>query len=293
MIDPTEDEYSDVDRLISEGLFGPPGRVITDDGRGIPSRFVLCDDGKGFQVAENKRIRVWRARGSERLMSVFPAQLLEGDFVIIEKSDRGELLDQSENRQEFEAALEATRAWRGPLQALLLSRSLEEVAFLMSGTGHISELTASMAALQNAGVSDLNSFNQGRGETSRAIRNLKSTISNWAEERVHGPGDEQHMLALVQVLLDEGRLHLDRAPEEATRQWFKDLEKLRAGQRAAGIHVRKEIDELLEDSLGELASLTDGQEVKLENGIVVSLHQLAMIGDQVSRVPESSLGKPI
>jgi hypothetical protein len=150
-----------------------------------------------------------------------------------------------------------------------------------------------MAALQNADISDLNSSVERAGESRRAIRNLKSTISNWAEERVHGPGDEQHMLALVQVLLDEGRLHLDHSPEEATRQWFNDLEKLRAGQRAAGINVRKEIDELLEDSLGELASLTDGQEVKLENGMVVALHQLAMIGGQVNRVPESSLGKPI
>lgn len=293
VLDSTEDVGSDVDKFISDSLFSPPGGTTMDAGRGIPSRFVLCQDGKGLHVAESERIRVWRSNRSDRLVPVFPAQLTEGDFVILEKGDRGELIDHTENQQAFVERLNATSAWRKPLQALLLSRSLEEVANLMSRTGHIPERTSGLEVVKNADKSDLESFIEGAGESRRASRNLQSTISNWAEERVYGPGDLQHMLALVQVLVNSGFLHLDSSPEDAARLWFRDLERLRVDRRAAGMHVRDEIDHLLEVSLGGLRSPVDGLEVKLGNGMVVSLHQLAMIGDQVSRVPESLLRKPI
>lgn len=267
VVDSSDDVGSDVDKFIAGRIFSFPGEAALGEGHGIPSRFVLCDDGKGFHVAEKERIRVWRPNGSDRLVPVFPVQLSEGDFVILEQGGRSELLELTDNRQEFEAGLDATRLWRKPLQALLLSRSFEEVANLMCRTGRIPERTAN--------------------------RNLQANLANWAEERVYGPGDLQHMLALIQVLVDSGLLQIDSSPEDSARQWFEDLEKLRAGRRAAGIHVRDEIDHLLEDSLGELAPLGDGLEVKLDNGMVVTLHQLAMIGDQVSRVPESLLRKPI
>jgi hypothetical protein len=141
--------------------------------------------------------------------------------------------------------------------------------------------------------SEPNSFVESEIKSDRAIRNLQSSIFNWAEGRVHGPGDAKLMLALVLVLVHSRLLHLDRSPEDAAGRWFRDLERLRAGRRVAGLHVRYEIDHLLEDRLGGLALAEDGLEVELDNGMVVSLHQLAMISNQVSRVSESSLWKLI
>jgi hypothetical protein len=293
VVDSTGDVDSDVDKLIADRLFAIPGEATLDDGRGIPSRFVLCDDGKGFYVAESKSVRVWRGSGTEGLLMVFPAQFTEGDFVILEKGDRSELLDRTVHHQELEAELDATKVWREPLQSLLLTRSLEEVAILMSDTRQIPERIARLEEFHEADGSEPNSVVEGEIESNRSSRNLQANISNWAEGRVHGPGDVQHMLALVQVLVDSGLLPLDSSPEDAAGRWFSDLEKLRAGRRAAGMHVRDEIDHLLEDSLRGLASVEDGLEVELDNGMVVSLHQLAMIGDQVIRVPESSLWKLI
>lgn len=292
VIDSTDDIDGDADKYISDALFSPPGGSAVDHGHGVPSRFVLCDDGKGFYVAENERIRVWRPNGSDRLIPLYPAQLLEGDFVILEKGDRNELLGQAGDRKEFEAGLNATRVWRQPLQILLLSRSLEDVATLMRETGHIPERTAAMEAFQNSDLSDIESLIEGAAESHRARRNLRSSIANWVDERVYGPGDMQHMLALVKVLVDSGVLKLDSSPEEAASGWFGDLEELRVDRRAAGMHVRDEIDHLLEGTLVGLASPEDGLEVELDNGMLVALHQLAMIGDKVSRVPESSLRKP-
>jgi hypothetical protein len=293
VVDSTDAVDGDVDKFISDGLFSPPCDASLDDGRGIPSRFVLCDGGKGFYVAEAERIRVWRQSESDILIPLYPAQLSEGDFVILEKGDRSEFLDQAGDQQEFEAGLDATSVWRTPLQELLLSRSLEKVANLMSETRHIPERTAGLTAFEKADKSDLDPFLEGLTESARASRNLQSTLRNWAEGRVYGPRDLQHMRALVQVLVDGGALNLDSSPEEAAERWFRELERLRAGRRAAGMHVRDEIDHLLEDTLGGSVSPTDGLEIELANGMVISLHQLAMIGDRVSRVPESSLRKLI
>lgn len=293
VIHATDEVGTDVDQMIADRLFSLHGEGSLDDRQGIPSRFVLCGNGKGFYVAEGDRIRVWQPNASERLVSVFPAQLSEGDFVILEERSRGALLDRSGNRQAFEAGLDATRVWRKPLQALLLSRSLEEVAELMIGTGRIPERTGGLEAIESPDRSDLNPMIDGAVQSSRARRNLQSTISNWVQGPVYGPGDAQHMLALVQVLFDSGHIEIDETPEEAARVWFGDLERLRAGRRAAGRHVRDEIDRLLENSLEGLASPADGLEITLNNDMVVSLHQLAMISDQVSRVPESFLRKPI
>ena len=293
VIHSTDEVGNDVDQMIADRLFGLHGEGSLDHRHGIPSRFVLCAIGKGFYVAEGNRIRVWRPNASDRLVAVLPAQLSEGDFVILEERSRSDLLDRSGNRQEFEAGLDATRVWRKPLQALLLSRSLEEVAELMIGTGRIPERTAGLEAFENLDRSDLNSLIDGAVGSSRARRNLQSTISNWVEGPVYGPGDAQHMLALVQVLFDSGHIQIDETPEEAARVWFGDLERLRAGRRAAGRHMKDEIDHLLENNLQRLASPSDGLEVALDNGMVISLHQLAMISDRVNRVPESFLRKPI
>jgi hypothetical protein len=142
VVDSTGNDDGDVDKRITDKLFTNPGEATLDDGRGILSRFVLCDDGKGFYVAESKSVRVWRGTGSGGLLMILPAQLTEGDFVIIEKGDRRALLSLTNNHQKFETALDATKVWREPLQSLLLTRSLEEVAILISETGQIPERIA-------------------------------------------------------------------------------------------------------------------------------------------------------
>ena len=293
VIDESGDDRDDRDEVIPDQFFSTAGGGDVDEGGGVPSRYVLCDDGKGFFVAEGRQIRVWRENGPESLVPLFPAQLLEGDFVILEKSDRSWLLDHSGQQADFEARLDSSGIWREPLRALLLTRSLDEVVELMAGTGHIPERAAGLNAENNVDAGVLESGLAAFVEFGRTHLNLKSIVNNWAEGSTYGPKDAPHMLALVEVLVEEGALKLDVQPEEVAREWFENLERLRAGRRSAGRDLTGEIDRMLEDSLEKFTLLADGQEVELGNGMIVSLRQLSMIGDHIRRVPESALGKPV
>ena len=125
------------------------------------------------------------------------------------------------------------------------------------------------------------------------VRNLQTNIGKWADGQVYGPGDVNHLWALVQILVESGNLEITNSPEHVARQWFHDLEKLRAGRRAAGMSLSGQIDRLLEKSLEAHSGVNDIRELLLDNGVRVSIHQLAMISDQVSSVRESLLNKPI
>jgi hypothetical protein len=291
--DVSDDIISDEEKLIPERLFGISSGADNGNSKGCLSRFLLSDDGTGFYVAENERVRVWRPRTLEKLAFVYPVQLFEGDFVILEKGQRQGLLDHSGSDLKFSAKLDASAVWRKPLRAMLLSRSLEEIAKLMNDTYYLLEHRTGLEpskAIEKLGEVPAS---EGVFESGNAARNLRTNISKWADGLVYGPGNLQHMLALVQVLADSEYLHVESSPEHAAKQWFKDLEKLRIGRRVAGMNLSDQIAHLLEDCLGGQTALRDGLELLLGNGMLISVHQLAMISDQVSTVPESFLRKPV
>lgn len=289
----SKDNINDEDQPIPAQIFGTSGGMVKGHSVGIPSRFLLCDDGSGFYVADSERIRVWRPDAPEKLAYVYPVQLLEGDFVILEEGQRRDLLDHSDSNSEFSAELDATGVWRKPLRAMLLSSSSEEIANRMMATGHLYERSTGVELVNAVELSGEVPIGKAEFDSGNAARNLKTNISKWAEGQVYGPGDLHHLLALVQVLVEGGYLQIESSHEYAARQWFKDLEKLRAGRRTAGMNLSDQIDRLLEDSLGAQAVPNDGLELLLDNGMLVSVHQLAMISDQVSTLPESLLRKTI
>lgn len=292
-VDLSKDKINEEDLPNPAQIFGAGGGTFKGYSNGCPARFLICDDGLGFYVAENERVRVWLPDAAEKLSFVYPLQLLEGDFIILEKGQRQNLLDHSDINTNFSAEVDATGVWREPLRAMLLSRSPEEVANHMMSTGHIyksstwlelaNEVEQSIEAPKDELVCDAGS----------EAHNLGINISKWASGQVYGPRGIHHFLALIQVLVECGYIQIESPPDNAARQWFKDLEKLRAGRRAAGMNLNIQIDRLLEDSLEEQTAINDGLELLLDNGMLVSVHQLAMISEQISAVPESLLRKPV
>lgn len=285
----SDSDDQDDDTRMSEGLFGAPTDAKGLAGQGVPARYLLCDDGKGFHVAENERIRVWRPSDGEGLVPVYPVQLQESDFVVLESTDRRELLDQANAQGEFKSRLDSTESWRKPLNALLLSKSLDVVAMMMVQTGHLPDRATAMSV----SAESEDTLAESAELILRTGRNLKSSISNWASGTVYGPGDEPHLRALVQVLADEEKLAVEVSVEKMSEKWFDDLERLRMGQKKTGKLIQKEVTELLESTLAEAESFADGQEIKLSNGMVVCLRQLSMIGDKITAVPETKLNRPI
>ena len=293
VFDVSDDFDSDEDQRIPERLFGTVVEAANALSSGSLSRFVVSDNGTGLYIAENERVRVWRPSSSERLVFVYPVQLLEGDFVVLENGERQELLDHSDSNSVFSAELDALAVWRKPLRAMLLSRPPEEIANLMGNTKHLLENRVGRETEKVVENLDVKAAYEHTLKAGKVARNLQTNISKWADGQVYGPGDLQHMLALIQVLADSGYLHVGYSNEDAAKQWFKDLERLRSGRRVAGMKLSDQIDRLLEDCLEKQTALSDGLELTLGNGMLISVYQVAMISDQVSTVSGSLLKKPV
>lgn len=232
--------------------------------------FLLFDDGWGFYTRENEKIRIWRSDAPEKLAFVYPVQLLEGDFVILERSNRNELLEQLGSNKQFLAELDSTSVWRDPLKAMLLTVSSEEVASQMIATGYLSVTNSDLSS--NATLFE------------DVVRKIKVNVSKWAEGQVFGPRDLNHLVALVQVLVDGGYLNLESSPEHAAKVWFEHLEAIRLRRRSAGVDLNMQTEEFIEKVLQKQSVLNDGQEFALENGMQISIHQLASISEQQSEV---------
>jgi hypothetical protein len=72
---------------------------------------------------------------------------------------------------------------------------------------------------------------------------------------------------------------LERMPEEAAQSWYRDLERLRAGQQAAGVSLSDQIDGFLKQRLREQQQPEGCLEITLENGMALTLRRLVMIAD--------------
>lgn len=246
-------------------IFSSSTNLITDDLN--YAWFILFDDGRGFYVSESKKLRVWREQSSDKLLYVSPQELLEGDFVIIDKSIRGEVLEYSEKRDEFLAGLNLTDVWRKPLNALLLAVSAEDISNQMIATGCISKLN------KTVGMSESNDL------ITPFARNLKINILKWAEGQVYGPGDSDSFHALIQVLVNSGFLKIEVSPKYAAMEWFEQLETLRSKRRNAGFELSVQTESLIEKVFKEETNISDGQEFTLSNGMNVSIHRVAMINE--------------
>lgn len=261
-IDETEGE-NEADQQISEALFEAGGALHDSDGSGVRSRYVVGDDGKGFFVPEEEKLRVLRKGSGLALAFARPVELVEGDFAILQRGDNESLLDADDDEGTFPAELDATHVWRLPLQALLQTLSPAEVGHLMVETGLISSAPGGQS------------------------------ITNWADGETYGPGSSETMLALVKVLAGEGKLETILGTEESARHWFSDLTRIRSGRQQGGMRIRREIDALLEEAVSRLSDVADGTELKLPNGVRMDIRLIALVGDRIRKVPQHALCKPV
>lgn len=230
------------------------------------ARLLLFENGSELHVLENECVHVWRSGSTDDLIRIYPAQLMEGDCLVFEEEQRHDLLELSDEDSGFRLELDATEVWRKPLNAMLLNHTPREVAFLM---------------MQAANLDHGNSSASEDGAASVALRNLQSNIANWADGKVYGPGDISHMRALVSTLVDSGFLDIKGSIDDAAVAWFATLQNIRAGRRSAGVNLSRQRDELLKVLLSKRTEIESVEELVLGNGMVISLHKLAMVSDPV------------
>jgi len=245
---------------------------------GLAARCLLFENGTELHAIENEYQHVWRPNGPDKLMRLYPGQLMEGDCLIREKGPRHDLLFREGENTSFRYELDTTDIWRVPLNAMLLNHTPRKVATLLLKTGylHSGTLPESEDAAANS-----------------ALRNLHVNVANWADGRVFGPRDVSHMRALVRVLVENGYLKVDGPPDDTADGWFAALEGIRSDRRSAGVSLSSQRDELLQEYFREHGEPKDAQELVLGNGMVVSIHKLAMVGDVVQVAPDAVIKDPV
>lgn len=242
------------------------------------ARLLLFENGAELHVIESEFVHIWRPDSTDGLMKINPVQLMEGDCLVLEKRQRHDLLNLSDEDLGFRMELDTTDQWRRPLNAMLLNHTPREVAILMMETAY----------LKRRYLSD-----PGADIESAGLDNLQANVANWANGQVFGPGDISYMRALISVLVKSGLLEINGSIDDVSTTWFSTLQSIRAGRRAAGAHLSSQRDQLLKELLNNRTELEDAEELALSNGMVISLHKLAMVGDPVRVAPDALIKEPI
>lgn len=242
------------------------------------ARLLLFEDGSELHVLENECVHVWRSGSTDDLVRIYPAQLMEGDYLVLEKGQRHDLLHPSDEDSGFRLALDTTDVWRKPLNAMLLNHTPRDVASLMMETANLYRGNPSASEVDTA---------------SAGLRNLQSNVTKWADGEVFGPGDISHMRALVSILVNSGLLDINGSIDDAAEAWFATLQNIRADRRAAGVNLSRQRDELLKALLSKRTEIEPVEELVLGNSMVISLHKLAMVGDAVQVVPDAFRKEPV
>lgn len=277
-----EIEYSRIENQVC-GDFLLPENVVdrsqnSVQAKELAARCLLFENGTGLHAIENEYQHVWRSDSPDKLMRVYTGQLMEGDYLIREKAPRNDLLFQEGENASFSHELDTTDVWRVPLNAMLLNHTPKEVATLMLKTGNLH--SGKLPESEDAAAT-------------HALRNLHVNLANWVDGRVFGPGDISHMRALVRVLVENGYLEVDGPPDDTADGWFAALERIRAGRRSAGVSLSSQRDELLQEYFKEHCEPEDAQELVLGNGMVISIHKLAMVSDVVKVAPDAVIKAPV
>lgn len=257
-----EDTETDGDISMKEGFW-----QFTHDGQKTPlpgykpARYVLFKDSRGLFVPKDAHVLVWRQGTSvidSELESVSVDRLAENDWLVMQLSDTGYLLDLESAEEGFGSKMEEACDWRPALDALRLTISDEQIA---------TEMLASGAN----GVS------------------LIQSLRNWADGLVYGPGSQNELRALLLVLINHGKIQVSRDIDQYVTDHWKGLQELRGIRHRAAHNVRREIHRQLSKAIVQLTKLDESHSILLEGGSSVQLCQVIAIDDQTSWVPASTL----
>lgn len=225
------------------------------------ARYVLCKDGRGMFVPENTPLLVWAERTNriDSTSKTVPVeQLAEGNWLVMQLGDTGHLLDLISAEAGFGQKMEKVCDWRPALDALMLTYSTDQIAKEMIANGA-----------------------QGMS--------LAQSIRNWADGTVYGPGSQNELRSLLNVLLSHHKLPVQKDIDQYVHDHWIGLKELRGIRLRAGMTLHNSIQPLLAKALSHHELSFENQIVKLENGIQVQLSQVAAVDDQLSWVQESSL----
>lgn len=260
-----ERDEADADTSMRDELW-----QITHDGEKSPapglvsSRYVLCRNGHGLFVPIDAHFMVWRDDASDedsQMESVPVDRLAEGDWLVMQPTDTGYLLDLESAEAGFGQRMEDACDWRPALERLLLTSSPVEIAEEMLAEGA-------------HGVS------------------LVQSVRNWTDGSVYGPGDRNELRVLLALLIRHGKLPVPENFDQYVAEHWKGLQEIRGIRHRAGLHVRSEIHRQLSSALGQLGQLGQlgvCQDVMLDGGVRIQLSQVAALDEQISWVPSSRL----
>lgn len=253
---------SDIDDQMKRSLWdmAHSGQRNSEPGL-IPARYVLCKDGRGMFVRENTHMLIWIERTEQAdsaIESVPIEQVAEGDWLVMRPGDTGRLLDLVSAEAGFGKKMETVCDWRPALEALMLTYSADQIAREMLADGA-------------HGVS------------------LAQSICNWADGTVYGPGTPNELRSLINILISHRKLPKPDNLDQYIMDHWTGLRELRGIRLRAGMSLHNSIQSQLANALLNHVQLSENQTVKLENGMLVQLMQVAALDDQISWVHASNL----
>lgn len=259
----TDDDLGvDTDDQMKKSIWALTHEGLKTSGSGLhAARYILCKDGRGMFVPENKHMLVWSERindADSSLENVRVEQVAEGDWLAIRLGDTGRLLDLASAEGGFGQKLEEVCDWRPALDALMLTYSSDQIAKEMHANGA-------------HGLS------------------LTNSLRSWADGSVYGPGTQNELRALLNVLISHRKLPKPDNFDQYVMDHWRGLKELRGIRVRAGMNLHNSIHRQLANALLQHVNISENQSVRLENGMQVQLCQVAAVDDQISWVPDSKL----
>lgn len=258
----TEVEDQDMDKSMMNALWSVIHDGAAAAAPGLSSaRYLLCRDGHGLFVPTKTEFLVWRGSKcglASEIHSVPVENIAEGDWLIMQPTETGYLLDLESAEAGFGKKLEEACDWRPALERLLLTATPEEIAKEMS--------------------------HKGAHGTS-----LPQSLRNWSEGSVYGPGDRHEFRMLLETLVEHRKLPNPEDFEAYVTEHWKSLQEIRGIRHKAGVQVKKEIHHQLMMALENLNDSNERQTLQLENGVRIHLSQVAAVDERASWVPASRL----
>ncbi len=259
---PPETDARDTDAWMKEGLWHLTHQGEQSPGPGlISARYILFRDGRGMFVPSAAYFLVWRndaATEGRQLESVTVDRLAEGDWLAMQPTDTGYLLDIESAAAGFGQKMEDACDWRPALERLLLTASPEEIAEEM------------------------------RAEGARGV-SLEQSLRNWAEGTVYGPGYQSELRALLAVLIEHGKLSASSDFDQYVAEHWKGLRDIRGIRHRAGHHVLSRIHSQLSNALEQLEIPGITGDIFLEGDVRIQLSQVAALDEQTNWIPASRL----
>ena len=247
------------------------GGSRTKTAQSIPVYYILFEGGEGaFMPVSGKVLHIDKSTNSigqsgfrYDLSHVNILDLVEGDYVLLRKNSSGflfnEEVDGIDDEEEDDGVFDKITDWKNALSALLLTRDYAEIAHLMRSKG---------------------------------VTIVPRKIKQWEGVEVIAPNSEVEFKALIEVLVDEGKLSLSVSDIKAyaTNKW-SDIQDYRVSRQRAGYRARKTLLEgLLEKIEGLDIDSSDGaKSLDSQLGQNILIRRVASIDQSISYVYHSSL----